>query len=217
MQPRKRETSVRSTPFDEIKKEIQDKYESIRTYVDSMNEAIKNNVEQQESLKVASNIKHNGLIDEFKNLEHRVIGYIQDQKEQISSAIGDHLNIIQRLGASVFPKEILDAILPDLKGRVDQSESELIRFKNEIHSAMDDFVSEVHKKIEAFKQEIKNQPCPLDEVKKEIKEKLDIVSMDCQNSQLRSANCEKHLNLIEKKIESIMLLIKKIDLNQQGS
>ena len=62
---------------------------------------------------------------------------------------------------------------------------------------------------------MKSIPSEASEIKKHLEEKIDVVSLDGSNALLRSSNCEKHLNLIEKKIECIMLLIKKIDLNQQ--
>lgn len=53
-------------------------------------------------------------------------------------------------------------------------------------------------------------------LREEINKKVDLSLLDGQNSLLRSMNNEKQINLIEKKIENLYLMIKNIDLTSKS-
>ncbi len=50
---------------------------------------------------------------------------------------------------------------------------------------------------------------------KDLKDGIDLSQMDANNAQLRAVNNEKQVNLIEKKIENLYLMIKKVGLDSQ--
>lgn len=67
-----------------------------------------------------------------------------------------------------------------------------------------------------FKDDILSIPSEIPELKILFDKKLELVELNGQNSVLRSTNNERHINLLEKKIENLYQLLKKFDLDNQG-
>lgn len=70
--------------------------------------------------------------------------------------------------------------------------------------------------IQQFKDDVLSIPSEIPELKNLIDKKLELVELNGQNSILRSTNNERHIHLLEKKIENLYQLIKKFDLDNQG-
>ncbi len=200
---------------DPFKKEVRDALARLRTYIDMTNEAINNLQERQ----VSNKESHNIVLSEFQNyihdMETKLFSFLEDHKNEVAKSLEDQLSTLKNLDATKLTKESFLNIIPDIQHRIDCTANELIRFKGEIHASIQDFYTDLSKGFEKFKQEILSKPNGIDELKKYFEEKIEVIAMDGSNAILRSANCEKHVNLLEKKIECIMLLIKKMDLNKQ--
>lgn len=94
-------------------------------------------------------------------------------------------------------------------------EKELEKLRTEFCGIIELNAVNAEKKIQESKKEILSIPSEIPRLRQELSEKLDLISLDCMNALMRSANNEKQLHLIEKKIENIYQLIKKIDLQKQ--
>ncbi len=71
--------------------------------------------------------------------------------------------------------------------------------------------------LKSLKTEILNAPSEIPAMKKLFDQKLEIVELNGQNAVLRSSNNERQLQLIEKKIENIYQLLKRIEITHQES
>lgn len=93
---------------------------------------------------------------------------------------------------------------------------ESVNYRNEFLALLAKQYHDFETKLADFMQKQALKPDPIPELKHLFDEKLDLVSLNGQNSVLRSTNNEKHIHLIEKKIENIYQLIKQIQLDKQA-
>lgn len=68
--------------------------------------------------------------------------------------------------------------------------------------------------MERTREEVLGSPIALAKIREEIMNKLEGASLDSSNASLKTANCEKQVSLLEKKIESILALLKKKELTK---
>lgn len=83
-----------------------------------------------------------------------------------------------------------------------------------IKSQAQNIVSNLIKQMEVLRYDVMSSPSTLDSIKKELLQKVDAISLDSQNACLRSGNTDKQLQLQERKIENIYLLLKKNELTK---
>lgn len=69
--------------------------------------------------------------------------------------------------------------------------------------------------LKSLKEEILAIPTGVPQLKDELHKRIDFVELNGQNGVLRSTNNEKQLMLLERKIENLYQLIKRIDLSTQ--
>lgn len=92
---------------------------------------------------------------------------------------------------------------------------EIDMLKGKVYQDIYTEISKVHEKIQSAKDEIINMPSQLPEFEHMIDEKIQICDLNGQNALLRSANNERHVQLIDKKIENLYQLIKEIKLSKE--
>jgi len=90
----------------------------------------------------------------------------------------------------------------------EQIRADFQRYVNTLRSQYDT-------KLDDFKSEIMNIPSEIPEMTRLIDEKVQLVELNGQNSILRSANNEKQIMLLERKIENLSQVVKKIELTKQ--
>jgi len=202
---------------DLFKKEVNDAIASLRTYIDMTNEAVNNLQERQVSNKESHNIILSQLQSYVHDMESKLFAFLDEHKKQVAKSLDEHLSALKTIDATKVTNQAFHNVIPDIQEKIESTAHELIRFKGEMHALAQDFYDSMLKNFDKFKQEIILKPTGIEDVKKYLEQKLEVVAMDGSNAILRSANCEKHVNLLEKKIECIMLLIKKMDLNKQES
>lgn len=76
---------------------------------------------------------------------------------------------------------------------------------------------QVDAKLVAQKEEILSKPSEVIPIIKELNQKIDLVELNGQNALLRSSNNEKQIMLVERKIENLYQLLKKLDISIQES
>lgn len=93
---------------------------------------------------------------------------------------------------------------------------EIAQNRNEFQALLARQKNELETRLEAFIHNANSKVDPTVDLKKSFDEKLELVSLNGQNSVLRSTNNEKHIHLIEKKLENIYQLIKQLQLDKQA-
>ena len=105
--------------------------------------------------------------------------------------------------------------IASLRLLVDHLRSDLDKFKKDsrflILDSLEQHKEEVSKKFASLPVPEK---LPLDEVKDEFDRKLQPVSFDAKNANLRSSNNETKILLLEKKVEQLFLFKSQSDLNK---
>lgn len=143
---------------------------------------------------------------------------VLDERDRRQDEFLEACEVIFRLIPMTYStKDNFEAV----KGKLEKSMSDMAedhnRFKSDLNAVMHKLAMDYDLKLEKFKQEILGRPSEIPSLKKELLEKVDLIAMDGSNSLLRSTNNEKQIMLIEKKIENLYLMLKKIDLNLEKS
>ncbi len=92
-----------------------------------------------------------------------------------------------------------------------ENELMLKEFTNLIERLKADFTE----KLKEQKQEILSIPSQIPSLKKDIEKQIELIELNGQNSLLRSSNNEKQIMLVERKIDNLYQLIKKIEISLQ--
>lgn len=129
----------------------------------------------------------------------------QDEKLQDLKEDQDIFVQVEEFKSSL---KMLDDLLKDLRKTQKAMHTE---FNGLIDRLKQDFTSQ----IKALKEELIARPTGISELQRLLESKIELVELNGQNSVLRSANNEKQLLLVERKIDNIYQLIKKIELSNQ--
>lgn len=102
-----------------------------------------------------------------------------------------------------------------LENHVKSFKTEKEAFKADFSRIVQDKFAEISDKMESFKAYLAAKPAEMPSLQKIIEEKIELAELNGQNSILRSSNNERHIQLLERKIENIYQLLKKIDMSTQ--
>ncbi len=114
-------------------------------------------------------------------------------------------------------KEDFDDTISDMKDSYDFQKKYQEAMARDFVSSIERLRNEYDDKLKAMKAEILAVPSEIPALKKLIDQKLELVDLNGQNAVLRSSNNEKQIQLVERKIENIYQLIKKVDFENQGA
>ena len=206
---------VVQTKEDLFKKETRDALSSVQVYVDMVNKSMNDLRQDMEMQKNSISYLLEQLHQKIDALDLKTQKGIGDCLDYTQKVTSQQYDTISQMQLQLSGRNVLQNDITSIKQKMDELNQEMIRFKSEIREYISQSIDQIEKKNLQFIQEVKSIPSEASEIKKQLEEKIDVISLDGSNALLRSSNCEKHLNLIEKKIECIMLLIKKIDLTQQ--
>ncbi len=111
-----------------------------------------------------------------------------------------------------FDREVgsLVAEIKELKNYQESMKRDFMACIERLHDQFDD-------KLKSMKAAILAIPSEIPALKSLIEQKLELVDLNGQNAVLRSSNNEKQIQLVERKIENIYQLIKKVDFDNQGA
>ena len=206
---------VVQTKEDLFKKETRDALSSVQVYVDMVNKSMNDLRQDMEMQKNSISYLLEQLHQKIDALDLKTQKGIGDCLDYTQKVTSQQYDTISQMQLQLSGRNVLQNDVTSIKQKMDELNQEMIRFKSEIREYISQSIDQIEKKNLQFIQEVKSIPSEASEIKKQLEEKIDVISLDGSNALLRSSNCEKHLNLIEKKIECIMLLIKKIDLTQR--
>ncbi len=96
-------------------------------------------------------------------------------------------------------------------------EGERDSIRKDFTQVLNRFTQEVDNKLKVNKEEILSIPSELPHLKKMLDQRIELVELNGQNAVLRSSNNERQILLVERKIENIYQLVKKLDITNQES
>lgn len=105
--------------------------------------------------------------------------------------------------------------LKPLKKVVDDLCDAQDKLHREVHGLIDRQKQEFINQLKSLKEELLSRPTGLPELQKLLEAKIELVELNGQNAVLRSSNNEKQLLLVERKIDNIYQLIKKLELAKE--
>lgn len=87
--------------------------------------------------------------------------------------------------------------------------------RKEFNGLIDRLKLDLDTKIKAQKEEILAIPSEIPGLRKVMDQKMELIELNGQNAVLRSSNNERQIMLVERKIDNLYQLIKKVDLTNQ--
>ncbi len=129
----------------------------------------------------------------------------QDAKLQAMKEQQDLLASEEDVG--IWNSSLWEAI-KDIHSKID-----LIRKEN--NGLIDRLKIDLFNQIKSLREELIARPTGLPELQRLLESKIELVELNGQNAVLRSSNNEKQLLLVDRKIDNIYQLIKKLELSKQ--
>ncbi len=140
-----------------------------------------------------------------------VMAEIQKENKQLSD---QNISIIKHVESNYVPQtDYTKDYIADIDTHV-KLKTEIANNRNEMVALLAKQKNEFESKIAEILQKQTSKSDPIPELKQYFEEKLELVTLNGQNSLLRSTNNEKHLQLVDKKLENIYQLIKQLQLQE---
>lgn len=165
--------------------------------------------------------------NELSNLKSYFDAFIQSVKEikdDILNRIGSHDSKIVSLDQSISNhKGFFEGILEEYKQCILDQNREGIRLNKKIDAQESELtcaLKNLEQSIKVWSESKIMEMLPKDytpifeNLKSEVVKKLEIIGMDCMNAVLKAGNISNQIPMIEKRIENIMLTLKKYELSQ---
>ena len=156
---------------------------------------------------------------QFEVLEARYLERIKELSNCINSIRTDYKTLsdvstsnYNNITSSVVYKKDWMNLISVLTERNDSLEKQLAIQRQEFLALNAKTSHDFNVKLAALRKEFLEKPSEIEDLKTSFKDQLELVSLNGTNSQLRSSNNEKHVQLIDKKIENIYQLIKQLEL-----
>lgn len=89
-----------------------------------------------------------------------------------------------------------------------------IKVCNDINDKQKQFYYELDKRSQQLKEQLASDPYTAESVKKILKGEMDALAMDGRNAYLKATNAAQQIQLLEKKVENINLILKKYELSK---
>lgn len=152
---------------------------------------------------------HISFIDTLrKNLEesNKTINHVSESYNDIKTLQQQQSSKLE----SIFPQ--VRTFVSDISVKNKEIESSFSRMAAIVsnYATKDDVASE----IKSLRNDLEGTPSSLEVTKAEITKRFEIASLDASNSVLKSNNCVKQIELMERKIENLALIVKKYELNK---
>ncbi len=210
------ENSQKVKSEEDFKYNINQKIQNLEFAIDMINKSLSESIAKQESEKVEANIRISqamlsitASVKEFKS--------ILDKFENTLSSYKDEINQVKQSLKDCITIPIANEKFSLLHDSVKRLFVDKDHMRGEFNSLICMHKSNFEEKLKSFKNEIESRPSEIPNLKSAFDQKLELAELNGQNATLRSSNNERHIQLVEKKIENIYQLIKNLELNRQES
>lgn len=179
---------------------------------DAMNERVNDVIANQGSeTKKLSIEMQNGmdkLVGEIKRMKN-AITFLQEAMQKPDVRLIDLSDECEAFSKTVQEQlKTLKSLLDDAKKSQDVLKQEILNLYYNLQTRFD-------MRLQDAKLDILSKPSDVPALRDELDKRFEFVELNGQNALVRSANNEKQLQLIERKIENIYQLIKSLDLKMQ--
>lgn len=198
---------------DRYKADVNKQIRNLESEIKSFNENVLDLKANQDALRVS-------LHADFDNFELRVMDKIKSYRDLIDQSKKLSDNFVKSYSKDIeemkrefvlesdFSRKINDVIQSSF-----DSMKEMRDIKSNLNEAMRKVNGDIQDKLDHVMRSL-----PVVESPKEVEErnnKLDLLTLDVSNANVRSVNCEKKLGMIDKKLEQINLILKQINLGKE--
>ena len=202
---------------DDFKSSTNAQIQNLVFAIDKINKSLNKSIGDHGSLKV-----------EVKSMFDTMKTCLELSLKEFRQSIGDLETNINARNKSLDQLSIKSEYFinkADLKNEIDDLEKLIAKFNQNNETLRIEFNGMIQRqniefdnKLKALKEEILSTPSEIPNIKKTFDQKIEFVELNGQNALLRSSNNEKQIMLIERKIENIYQLIKKLEIvNQESS
>lgn len=143
---------------------------------------------------------------------------IEDFSQSIEGLSKNHVSLKKEISqvsaaniAFSHQSEYLINKIPDFKDWAAQVLVKSDTNLNNVKLALDQKISQG---IENVRAELKEDPLTVESVKKEFKKDLESLTLDAKNAYLKAGNAAQQIQLLEKKLENVNLILKKNELSK---
>lgn len=179
-------------------------YQLVENFNQSLESKIKSleiEISNMQEKNAAGIRKFNDLVDGFLENFH----ILESDLEDISTVIAKQEESTKKIHLSV----------DNLVDNFYQVRNEMSSMRNGISNDIGDCSRVFDYKLKVLKEEILSKPSPTENLKQEFSQKIEMVELNSQNGVLRASNCEKSIQLLERKIEQVNAMIRAIQIELQ--
>jgi len=191
------------------------KLNALQNDLDLLNEHLRNHIARQGSDHVEHDQDISKVMDScMESLkEFRMRLELQEEAAIRSETFCDVFH--EEVKKNYIPRKEYEEEITFLKGCIERLHSDYVQVRTYFTSLLSTARKDFDEKLAHAKSDILSRPSEIPALKALFEEKLELVTLNGTNSVLRSSNCEKQIMLLERKIEQVMLMIKKIDIARQ--
>lgn len=182
--------------------------------IEALNEKLGDSIAKQ-----SSDIKSSEI--ERQNFQEKCLSKIQEFRIELNNfyidlnAFQEVVKDSQKKADSFISRSDFEQKISHFNQYIKIIYEEKVAMRREFNNLLERVRSDFDIKLNTQKEEILAAPSELPDLKQSINQKIELVELNGQNAVLRSSNNEKHIMLVERKIENIYQLIKKIDISMQ--
>jgi hypothetical protein len=165
--------------------------------------------------------------EEFKSFRLATESFISDlNQKQVtnkSSIESIKIDVDSLKRALVIHEErirITSELLPVLEKQTDEVKQEaskkIVDISTSFSGRFNEYAEKQKSQLESFRSEALSAPKSVLESNNRILEKLEVAMLDASNAILKTNNIELAMKLLERKLEHLVLQVKKNELSQQG-
>ena len=201
---------------DNFKFETNQKIQNLQFSLDKLNDSLNHSFARQGALEVSCSCQINEVmtatmtsLKEFR----QSLGDFQtkfDTQERWFKQIKDLID--SKTDHSFFQDKI-----NDIFSNIRYLQKDIDSIRKEFNGLVERLKVEFNEKIKSQKEEILAIPSELPNLRKLVDQKIELVELNGQNAVLRSSNNEKQILLVERKIENLYQLVKKLEIANQES
>lgn len=174
----------------------------------------------------------NSKVGGWANEQAKICSFLEEIKRKISEIVSQqsaYIGNLEKLYADYFKfkdntessQTSLNKEIRKAKQAIDEA-PDLVEWANKVYTRIQSDLtyrdrqatSYVDKKVDEVAQNFAADPLSAESIKAALFNEIQSVALDSKNAYLKSNNCAQQIQLLEKKLENLNLIIKKYELNK---
>lgn len=194
--------------------QVNQRIQNIQFAIDEINQTLAKSIAQYGAFRVDCNNQITNILDqvvsglkEFRQILGNMKSDVSNLEIWIKQTRSDLTGYVE---VSVFNEKI-----SLLQGEISNVRLDKEKTRKEFNDLVERLKLDFDVRLKAMKQEILDIPSGIPDLKQVLDQKLELLELNSQNYVLRSSNNEKQILLVERKIENIYQLIKRLEIANQ--